>query len=98
MSASTFTRRRLLKAACAGPVAGLLAHGPKSLAAADRPPFNSAIDKAWQSGLAALKPSAKDLEHGLELHADAIVFDCYGFSPRSAVDGDKLAQAAAQGA
>ena len=38
-----------------------------------------------------LKPSAKDLAHGLELHAKSIVFDAYGFSPRCAVDGDAIA-------
>ena len=34
-----------------------------------------------------LKPSKRDLEHGLELHASSIVIDAYGFSPRSAVNG-----------
>jgi membrane dipeptidase len=32
------------------------------------------------------------------LHADALVFDAYGFSPRSAVDGERIAKAAAAGA
>ncbi len=45
-----------------------------------------------------LNPSAKDLQHGLELHADSIVFDSYGFSPRSAIDGEALKAAVKAGA
>ena len=45
-----------------------------------------------------LKPSAKDLAHGLELHADALVVESYGFLPRASVDGDMLAAAMAEGA
>lgn len=37
-----------------------------------------------------LKPSRRDLEHGLELHANSIVCETYGFSPRSAIDGDRF--------
>src|SRR5690606_11391541 len=29
----------------------------------------------------------------LELHAESLVFDSYGFAPRAAVDGDRLAEA-----
>ena len=31
--------------------------------------------------LQMLNPSAKDLEHGLELHKNLMVFDAYGFIP-----------------
>jgi membrane dipeptidase len=57
-----------------------------------------AIEQARTAALAVLKPSRKDLERGLELHAGAIVFDAYGFSPNAAVDGDLLAKAVADGA
>jgi len=40
-----------------------------------------------------LKPTPKQLEHGLQLHADSLVFDSYGFAPRAAIDGDRLATA-----
>ncbi len=52
--------------------------------------LNPVIQKAREAALAVLKPSSKDLQHGLELHADALVFDSYGFSPRCAIDGEAL--------
>ena len=33
---------------------------------------------AWEAALYSLKPSKKDLEHGLQLHAQSVVFDAYG--------------------
>ena len=59
---------------------------------------NEKIEQARQTALALLKPSQKELEHGLELHADSIVFDSYGFSPTAALDTDVLAKAMAEGA
>jgi len=41
------------------------------------------IDYARQCALDILKPSCADLEHGLELHRESLVFDSYGFSPVS---------------
>jgi len=60
--------------------------------------LNPEIQHAREVALGILKPSAKDLEHGLRLHADSLVFDAYGFSPRAAVDGDALAAAVESGA
>ncbi len=60
--------------------------------------LNPEIQKYRQAALAVLKPSAAELERGLELHANSIVFDSYGFSPRSAIDGEALKQAALAGA
>jgi membrane dipeptidase len=51
---------------------------------------------ASRSRYSQAKP--KDLEHGLELHADSLVFETYGFAPRAAVDGDAIRQAAEAGA
>ncbi len=59
---------------------------------------NQKIQEARQTALAVLKPSEKDLEHGLELHANSVVFDAYGFSPRAALDGDKMRAAIESGA
>ncbi|MBT5017428.1 MAG: dipeptidase [Planctomicrobium sp.] len=53
---------------------------------------NPLIIKGRDAGLGALKPSTAELERGLELHAESIVFDSYGFAPRAAVDGDALAK------
>lgn len=98
MSTHRISRRRLLHAACAAPLASGLSFAAQNATAAERPSFNAAIDAAWQAGLQSLKPSSRELEHGLRLHADALVFDCYGFSPRCAVDVEKIAKAAAAGA
>ncbi len=54
---------------------------------------NEKIEHAKQVALDILKPSPSDLAHGLELHAESIVFDGYGFAPRAAVEGDVLRQA-----
>jgi len=59
---------------------------------------NQQIQKARQAALKILKPSKKDLEHGLELHANSLVVESYGFSPRTAVDGDKIKAAIEDGA
>lgn len=56
------------------------------------------IARRRDAALALLKPSRKDLEHGLTLHRESLVFDSYGFAPRSAVDGDALAKLHAAGA
>lgn len=50
------------------------------------------------AGLAVLKPRKKDLAHGLELHRESLVFDTYGFSPRSAFDGTVMRAAVESGA
>jgi membrane dipeptidase len=55
-------------------------------------PLNPPTQHAREVGLNLLKPSAAELERGLELHAASVVFDAYGFAPRSAVDGDALAE------
>ena len=59
---------------------------------------NAKIEGAKQAALDVLKPSQRDLEHGLELHANSVVFDCYGFAPRAAMDGDAVRAAMEEGA
>lgn len=59
---------------------------------------NEVIEQARALGMSVLKPSPRDLEHGLALHAKSVVFDVYGFSPNAAVDGDRLADAVRAGA
>ncbi len=57
---------------------------------APTPRPNAVIEHARQVALDILKPTAKQLERGLELHKNSILFDAYGFAPRAALDGDKL--------
>ncbi len=56
------------------------------------------IRKSRDAALAILKPSERDLQHGLELHASSLVIEPYGFSPRSAYNGDTLRAAIEAGA
>ncbi len=60
--------------------------------------LNPVIRKARDAALAVLQPSEKDLQRGLALHADALVFDAYGFSPRCAIDGEAFKAAVMAGA
>lgn len=48
---------------------------------------NEKIKADYEVGLNILKPSKKQLEHGLELHRNSLVIDSYGFMPRAARDG-----------
>ncbi|HHW10686.1 MAG TPA: dipeptidase [Firmicutes bacterium] len=59
---------------------------------------NQVIRKAWEAGLSILKPTRKELEHGLALHRESLVFESYGFCPRAAVDGEALKAAIEAGA
>jgi len=56
------------------------------------------IREARDVALAILKPSKKQIEHGLELHKNSLVIESYGFSPRAAIDGDCVREAAEVGA
>ncbi|WP_372718972.1 dipeptidase [Novipirellula sp.] len=60
--------------------------------------LNPKIDKSREVALGLLKPSTAELERGLKLHAESIVFDAYGFGPRAAIDGAKFAAQAEAGA
>ncbi|NLF16412.1 MAG: dipeptidase [Lentisphaerae bacterium] len=56
------------------------------------------IERARQAGLAALQPSARDLEYGLALHRRCLVIDGYGFGAMGAADPARLRALAAAGA
>ena len=51
------------------------------------------IKAAYELGLDILKPTKAELERGLELHKNSLVFDTYGFMPSAAVDGRAMADA-----
>lgn len=74
--------------------------GPSGLRGTDAltQQLNPSIQDARQVGLKLLQPTETELQHGLELHADSLVFDTYGFSPRAAVDGESLKQLVESGA
>lgn len=47
----------------------------------------------YETALNILKPTKAQLEHGLELHRNSLVWEPYGFMPRAAVDGAIIAAA-----
>ncbi len=49
--------------------------------------MNAQIEEARQVVLKLLQPSERDLEHGLQLHRESLVFESYGFSPAAAIEG-----------
>lgn len=60
--------------------------------------MNAKIESCRQTALKILNPSPKDLEHGLELHKESLVWDSYGFAPRGSYDSEKLHNLADQNA
>lgn len=59
---------------------------------------NSKIQRARGIGLDLLKPSSKELQRGLALHAESLVFDGYAFAPRAAMEIASLAKLVNEGA
>ncbi|MCD6307502.1 MAG: membrane dipeptidase [Candidatus Latescibacteria bacterium] len=59
---------------------------------------NEKIQEARMAAKKILRPSRAELEHGLELHANSLVIESYGFVPRSAPDGDRVRGAMEAGA
>jgi len=59
---------------------------------------SDSIEQARQAALHFLKPTARQLEHGLEVHANSIVCDCFGFVPRSVPDTRALHRLVERGA
>jgi membrane dipeptidase len=68
------------------------------LASPQLAPPNEVIERSRATALRLLAPSDRDLQHGLELHADSLVVESYGFMPRGAADGDLIRTAAEAGA
>lgn len=56
------------------------------------------IKRARTLALRVLQPTNRDLERGLELHANSIVCDTYGFAPQSAIDGERVVEMVTSGA
>ena len=89
MTPSAVSRRQFL---------GTSAGASLAMAAPQATTGNERIDQARQAALDILKPSRRDLDYGLKLHAESLVFECYGFSPRAAVDGDAIRRIMEDGA
>jgi membrane dipeptidase len=91
-------RRSFLKSVAAAPLLSVAAPAARAAANPKRRTFNAWIEESRRAALDVLKPSQRDLEHGLELHAQSLVFESYGFSPSGAVDNDAFAKAIEGGA
>ncbi len=53
-------------------------------------PPNEVIEQSRAIALKLLSPTESQIRHGLELHAQSLVVESYGFMPRAAVDGDSV--------
>lgn len=60
--------------------------------------MNDHVQKCWDVALGMLQPTEAQLQHGLELHRNSLVFETYGFAPNACFDGEALAAAAEEGA
>ncbi|HWL53668.1 MAG TPA: membrane dipeptidase [Chthoniobacteraceae bacterium] len=67
-------------------------------ASAPRPTFNPAIEEARSVALHLLKPSTRDLEYGLALHREALVFESYSLGLRAPLDAPVINAAVEGGA
>lgn len=56
------------------------------------------IEKARQAAASVLQPSARDLEYGLKLHGESLVWDAYCLGFGAGVDGDAVKAAMDAGA
>lgn len=93
-----FDRRQLLSAF----LAGALLNSSLSASSAEPPPVadsgrdplllteNPVLRKARDFALEVLKPSKAQLDRGLALHRESIVFDSYGFAPRASLDANAM--------
>jgi membrane dipeptidase len=102
MTTQSIHRRNFLHASLGLSLAGATAALAQPTKTSSKPDpsweNNEVIQEARGVALDILKPSKRELEHGLALHADSLVFDNYGFAPRAAVDGDAIRQAVEAGA
>jgi len=59
---------------------------------------NEKIQHCWNVALDILQPSIQDIEHGLALHRDALVFEAYSLGLAAALENDLLAALIESGA
>lgn len=80
--------RMLSRRSFVGSAAGLLLFQRLSQSSEFRDdlPIDESITKSFDTALAVLKPSKSELERGLELHRNSLVWVIYGFSPRAALE------------
>lgn len=55
--------------------------------------MSQAMKNSYEIALKILNPTKSELEHGLELHRNSIVFETYGFQPTAAPDAERIAEA-----
>jgi len=96
---SSFHRRSFLASAVATGLIPVFQGAAKGAEDREDPArTNERIAADRQAALEILKPSPKHLQHGLELHANSVVLDTYGFGPGAAVDNAALAKLINSGA
>lgn len=58
-----------------------LVGGAATAAAGESTKLTPAMEQAREAALKVLKPTDRELEYGLRLHGESVVFDVYGFAP-----------------
>ncbi len=91
-------RRDFLRRSASAALAGANYWTASRSRAAEPVSENATIAEARRAAMDVLQPKPRELEHGLELHAESIVFDAYGFAPRAALDSDAINRAIEAGA
>ena len=95
---SIMDRRDLLKAAAAVPLIGMMKGTAVASPDVASGRFNAAIEQSRQAALDVLRPTPKQMQRAMELHAASLVVESYGFSPRANLDYSAYAKAAQAGA
>lgn len=99
-----WSRRDFLAAAVAATTVATVSRAvaDDSPTSVDRDPLlistNPVIVRARDAGLDVLKPTQVQLERGLVVHRNSLVFDAYGFAPRAAPDAPRMTAAIEAGA
>jgi membrane dipeptidase len=98
MTAKKMSRGQFLGTSIGLTILPSVGFGSSTLCKLMKPPHDEfrmteQIKAAYEVGLGILKPTKAQLERGLELHRNSLVFETYGFMPRAAVDGTDLAAA-----
>lgn len=95
------TRRSFLTRSAAATSAAYWLSGFSQRSLTADTPFvaaNESIQQARKVAMSLLQPNEAELARGLELHANSLVFDAYGFAPRGAINADVINSAVQLGA
>lgn len=95
---AAISRRNLLQFAAASYLTSSLPSSSGLAQEEPKPEPTDLIQRCRYVATELMQPTAAQMQQGLELHEDALVFDAYGFAPRAAIDGTAFQAAVDAGA